>query len=76
VTRRRPGIIAAALLGAAAVACPGTVGRRGDPADRNPVARKNAPVRPTEPINTPCRNLSQAFAAAGAPPRSDTRVSR
>jgi hypothetical protein len=63
--------MAAALLGAAAVACPGTVLAQGTILQIEIRGQNNAPVRPTEPINT-LQDLSQAFARCWSPPPVDT----
>ena len=70
MTRRRPGILITAVLGAAVIAPPGSafaqtilqIEIRG---------QNNDPVRPTEPINN-LQELSQAFARCWSPPPVDT----
>ncbi len=71
MTRRIPGIIAAALLGAAAVAFPGTVFAQGTILSIEIRGQNGNPVRPTAPINN-LQDLSQAFARCWSPPPVDT----
>jgi hypothetical protein len=71
VTCRRPGIIAAALLGAAAVASPGTVLAQGTILSITIRGQNGDPVRPTAPIDN-LQDLMQAFARCWSPPPVDT----
>jgi len=71
VTRRRPGIIAAALFGAAAVASPVTAAAQGAILSIEIRGQNNNPVRPTAPINN-LQELMQAFAGCWSPPPVDT----
>jgi hypothetical protein len=71
VTRRRPGIIAAAVLGAAAIALPGTAVAQGMILSIEIRGQNGNPVRPTAPVNN-LQDLMQAFARCWSPPPVDT----
>ena len=71
MTRRRPGIIAAALFGAAAIACPGTAVAQGTILSIEIRGQNGNPVRPTAPVNN-LQDLMQAFARCWSPPPIDT----
>jgi hypothetical protein len=71
VTRRRPGIIAAAVLGAAAIVLPGTAVAQGMILSIEIRGQNNNPVRPTAPVNN-LQDLMQAFARCWSPPPVDT----
>ena len=70
MTRRIPGIIAAAAFGAAALACSGSASAQ-TILSIEVRAQNNSPVRPTAPINS-LQDLSQAFAGCWSPPPVDT----
>jgi hypothetical protein len=71
VTHRRPGIIAAALFGAAAIASPVTAAAQGVILSIQIRAQNTNPERPTEPIDN-LQELMQAFARCWSPPPVDT----
>jgi hypothetical protein len=73
VRHRIPGIIAAALLGAAAVAFPGAAAAQGQGMILHIEIRgqNNNPVRPTVPINN-LQELMQALGRCWSPPPVDT----
>jgi len=71
VTRRRPGIIAAAVLGtAAAIVLPGIAVAQGMILSIEIRGQNGNPVRPTAPINN-LQDLMQAFAGCWSPPPVD-----
>ncbi|MEN3375308.1 MAG: hypothetical protein V7604_663 [Hyphomicrobiales bacterium] len=71
MTRRRPGIIAAAVLGAAAIVLPGTAVAQGTILSIQIRGQNTNPIRPTAPINN-LQELMQAFARCWSPPPVDT----